>query len=323
MSIKTVSRVLNQEPYVAEATRERVEAAVRKLRYSPHPSARILAGTRTYLIALLYDNPSKNYLMEIELGALEACRAHHYHLMLAPLAFDAGDLGGQLESLVSQLRLDGALLTPPLTDHPSVLKKLGELKLPYASISARKQNQRIGVKIDERAAVREMMAHLVELGHRRIAHITGHPDHGASEWRLEGYRDGLRTAGLSYDREVVVDGLFSHASGRQAANRLLDLRHPPTAIFAANDDMAAGVISAVCERGLSVPGDISVCGFDDTPIARHIYPPLTTIRQPSQEMGKAACAQLLHAIRDRSAGETIEVPYTLKIRRSTGPARSE
>ena len=317
VSMKTVSRVLNHEPNVAEATRKRVQAAVDRLGYKPYQSARVLAGRRSYLVGLLYDNPSKNYLMEVELGALEACLEHHYHLMMIPVQYDTDDIGVQLESLIGQSRLDGVLLTPPLTDVPALLQELDRIGVPYASLSARQENERIGVAVDEHSAAREMVEHLIGLGHRRIAHIKGHPAHGASDWRLSGYLEGIQAAGLEVDSDLVVDGLFSFQSGHAATNRLLDLDQPPTAIFAANDDMAAGAISAICERGLSVPGDLSVCGFDDTPIARHIYPSLTTVHQPSRDMGRVASMELLQAIRDPGAGKVVTLPYTLELRKST------
>ncbi len=320
VSMKTVSRVLNREPNVAAATRARVEAAVGKLRYTPHPSARTLAGRRSYLVAMLYDNPSSNYLMEVELGLLDACKAHHYNLMLAPLVYDARDIVDTVEAMVEQSRLDGVVLTPPITDDAALLARLDELDVPYASISPMEAHRRVGVTVDEGSAVREMIAHLVSLGHRRIAHIKGHPAHGATGWRLAGYRAGLREAGLAFDPALVVDGEFSHESGFRAATRLMALPEPPTAIFAANDDMAAGVICAVYELGLQVPRDVSVCGFDDTPISRHIHPALTTVRQPTREMGQLAGLELLKALRDRDEAGMVEVPYTLQLRRSTGPA---
>jgi LacI family transcriptional regulator len=320
VSMKTVSRVLNHEPNVSDATRIRVEKAVEKLRYRPHPSARGLAGRKSYLVAMLYDNPSSNYLMEVELGVLDACQAQHYHLMLAPLVYDAKDIVAKAEALIVQSCLDGVVLSPPLTDDDALLARLDQLGVPWASISATEPHRRIGVVIDERNAVREMMAHLVALGHRRIAHIKGHPAHGASGWRLAGYKDGLKQAGLRYDPRLVAAGEFSYDSGFAATSKLLDLAQPPTAIFAANDDMAAGAICAICERGLSVPKDVSVCGFDDTPIARQIYPALTTVRQPTREMGRLAGIELLKEIRTPGSGGLVQVPYALQLRRSTGPA---
>jgi LacI family transcriptional regulator len=319
VSMKTVSRVLNNEPNVSERTRQRVEAAVETLRYRPLPSARVLAGRRSYLVALLFDNPSANYLMEIEMGVLDACQAQHYNLMLAPLSYAAEDLVEKVEALVLQSQLDGVVLTPPITDDVALLRRLEELGIPYASISAKEQNRHVGVVVDEYGAVCEMMAHLASRGHQRIAHITGHAAHGASGWRLAGYREGLRRAGLRYDPALVVEGEFSYESGVVATHRLLDLERPPTAIFAANDDMAAGAICAIGERGLSVPRDVSVCGFDDTPIARQIHPALTTIRQSTRDMGRLAAVELLKDIRELGAGGIVDVPYTLQLRRSTGP----
>ncbi|WP_233198820.1 MULTISPECIES: LacI family DNA-binding transcriptional regulator [Luteimonas] len=319
VSMKTVSRVLNHEPNVAEHTRLAVEAAVEKLQYRPLASARLLAGRRSYLVAMLYDNPSSNYLMEVELGVLDACQSQHYNLMLAPVDYTASDIVAKVESMIVQSQLDGVVLTPPITDDATLLARLDELGVPYASVSAQERHRRIGAVVDERSAARDMVLHLASLGHRRIAHIKGHSAHGASGWRLAGYRDGLQQAGIDYDPTLVVAGEFFYESGFDATNALLDLPLRPTAVFAANDDMAAGAICAICERGLSVPRDVSVCGFDDMPIARHIYPSLTTVRQPSREMGRLAGLELLKAVRDSNAGETLVLPYALQIRRSTGP----
>lgn len=320
VSMKTVSRVLNHEPSVSERTRKRVEAAVEALRYRPLPSARVLAGRRSYLVAMLFDNPSSNYLAEIQMGVLDACQSQHYNLMLVPLTYLDKRLVAKVEALVLQTQLDGMLLTPPLTDDAALLGRLAALEVPWSSVSAMEPHRRVGVVVDEFGAVCALMEHLVALGHRRIAHITGHPAHGATGWRLQGYREGLRRAGLEEDPALVVAGEFTHESGYAAANRLLDLDRPPTAIFAANDDMAAGVIYAVSERGLSVPGDVSVCGFDDIPIAHQVYPALTTVRQPTRDMGRLAALELLREIREPGRGGIVEVPYALQLRRSTGPA---
>lgn len=322
VSMKTVSRVLNNEPNVSDETRRKVEAAAKRLRYRPDPSARSLAGNRSYLIAFLYDNPSSNYLMEVELGVLDACEAYRYNMMLGPLIYDHEGVTAKVEAMIAQWRLDGLVLTPPITDDAALLARLDDLGVPFASVSPMSTEGRVGVTVDERAAVSDMMAHLASLGHRRIGHIKGHPAHGASGWRLAGYREGLARAGLPYDPALVVDGAFSYESGLAGANRLLDLRVRPTAIFAANDDMAAGTICAACERGLSVPRDLSVCGFDDTPIARHIYPSLTTVCQPTREMGRLAALELLKAIKAPGEGMMLSVPYELRFRRSTAPASS-
>lgn len=318
VSMKTVSRVVNNEPHVREDTRLRVQAAIEQLQYRPHPSARSLAGQRTYLIALLYDNPSPNYVMEVLAGVLDACEAHHYNLVLHPMDMGAPDFMARAGEWLQHAHLDGLILTPPLTDHAGLLARLRADGTPYASISPMVLEKRIGVTLDEHGAAREIMRHLTSLGHRRIAHIKGHPDHGASTWRLSGYEEGLREAGLPLDPGLVVDGEFSFDSGARAAKRLLDMPQPPTAIFAANDDAAAGVISVAYQRGLSVPRHLSVCGFDDTPMSRQISPSLTTVRQPSRDMGRVAATELLRSVRDPGAGAMLRMPYTLQLRDSTG-----
>ncbi len=317
VSIKTVSRVLNQEPNVREETRHRVETAVSSLQYKPNPSARSLAGQRSYVVALIYDNPSSNYLMEVQGGVLDACRSSHYNLVLGPVAYDHPHCIAHIADLIQHSRSDGLILTPPLTDYVELLAHLDEMGVPFANISPRTHHGRIGVTLDEQGAVFEMVGHLISLGHTRIGHIKGHPDHGASQWRHAGYREALQHAGIAYDPMLVVEGEFSYDSGVSGAEKLLDLPEPPTAIFAANDDTAAGVIRAAGKRGLVVPDDLSICGFDDTPISRQIFPQVTTVRQPTREMGRVATLQLLKAIRDADAGEMVRMDYALQLREST------
>ena len=319
VSMKTVSRVLNHEPNVREETRDRVTRAVEQLQYKPNLSARSLAGQRSYVVALVYNNPSRNYLMEVQSGMLEACRANHYNLVLAPVGSGKQRTADDIKGLFEYFGPDGVVLIPPLTDDNVVLTYLEEHKVPFACIAPRNPQKRIGVMMEETAAVLELISGLIALGHRRIGHIKGPRTHGACQWRYAGYREALRKAGIAYDAALVTQGEFSFDSGINGANHLLDLTDPPTAIFAANDDMAAGVIRAAGERGLAVPRDLSVCGFDDTPIARHIYPALTTVRQPTSEMGRLATLELLERIRTPGAGRMVHVEPTLLFRESTRP----
>lgn len=320
VSMKTVSRVLNREPNVREQTRERVLEAVEKLRYVPHTSARSLAGNRSFLIALLYNNPSDNYLMGIMSGVLEACEQRQYNMMLGPVEWDSRRSIRQLEELVGRSRPDGVVLTPPITDAPALLSRLIELEIPFASISPKVRKGVVGVGMDEKQAAFDMVSHLVSLGHRRIAHVSGHPLHGATKLRLAGYQQGLKQAGLVFDPQLVVPGLFSFESGVAAANQLLSMKHRPTAVFAANDDMAAGVITVALDRGLRIPEDLSVSGFDDIPMSKHIFPPLTTVHQPVRDMGRLATLELLAEIQSAGSGRMLPVPHTLQQRRSTGAA---
>ncbi|MCK7594318.1 LacI family DNA-binding transcriptional regulator [Pseudomarimonas salicorniae] len=320
VSIKTVSRVLNREPNVRPQTRERVMQAAQALRYTPHVSARSLAGNRSFNIALLYNNPSDNYMMGVISGVLSACAHEHYHMILCPAPLQEDEVLECVDELMARSRPDGLLLTPPLTDSPVLLNRLDELEVPFAMISPKLRDQHVGVAMDEPLAAEQMVEHLAGLGHKRIAHILGHPAHGASGWRLAGYRRGMARAGLAQDPALEVPGEFSFESGVAAAKVLLDREDRPTAIFAANDDMAAGVIHVAYERGLRVPQDLSVCGFDDTPMSRQLFPALTTIHQPTDEMGRMATLALLGYMRDQTCTGIRCVPHTLIVRRSTGPA---
>lgn len=317
VSPKTVSRVLNEEANVRESTRERVRSVMAALNYRPNLPARSLASNQSFLVANLYDNPSPGYVTEIQAGVLEACDLHHYSMMVRPLNVEADDFLQRVETLILHHRPDGLVLTPPITDHAELLQRLNQQGVPYASVSPRERADTIGVFMDEQQAARDMVAHLLALGHQRIAHVMGHRGHGASGWRLDGYRDALAAGGLSYDPTLVVQGDFSFASGVAAARQLFSLQRRPTAIFAGNDDMASGVIWAAAERGLSIPNDVSVCGFDDMPISRQIWPTITTIRQPGHEMGRLAALQLLEVLRGSGTGRMVEVPYAVQLREST------
>lgn len=319
-SKKTVSRVLNQEPGVRKEVRERVLAAVAELNYRPLTSARSLATNRSFMIGLLYDNLSPSYIMEVQAGVQEACEAQQYSMMVQPLDSKARDFMERVEGILWRHRPDGLILTPPITDHPALLAHLRDTGLPFASIAPRKSKGIAGVILHEREAAAAMVDHLVALGHRHIAHIIGDPKHGAGVWRLAGYRDGLKRAGLEERAEYMVQGQFSFESGVRAARQLLALKERPTAIFAADDDMAVGAIWAAAEAGVSVPAEVSICGFDDTTIATQVWPLLTTVHQPVRDMGKRATEELLLGLLGKGEPRMVEVGYEMRLRASTGPA---
>ena len=320
-SKKTVSRVLNNEPNVRESMRERVLAAMAALKYRPLASARSLAGNRSFLIGLLYDNLSPSYIMEVQAGVLEACEAQHYSMMVRPLVSAAEDFVERVEDMLSRHRPDGLILTPPITDHAKLLESLRKHDIPFASIAPRHPQRCIGVMLNEREAAAAMVTHLVTLGHRRIAHIIGDTKHGAGIWRLAGFRDGIKQAGLKETPAYMVQGRFSFESGVAAARRLLALKRRPTAIFAADDDMAAGAIWAASEAGVAVPAELSICGFDDTAIAAQMWPPLTTVHQPVREMGRTATEELLRQVSGKGNARMVEVRYEMRIRTSTAAPR--
>jgi len=324
VSIKTVSRVINHEANVRADTKQRVLAVIAELNYRPNPSARHLAGTHGYNIALLYDNPSASYLMDLQRGALESCQVEGFHLILQPCGLKDQDLEATINNLIVESRVPGLLLSPPLCDAGGLIDKLdswGVLHARIAPIDVARQGPYVAV--DDRGAAFELISHLIEQGHRRIGIIKGHPDHGAGHWRYEGYLTAMRQFGLPIEDALIVQGYFSFDSGLAAGRQLLSLSDRPTAIFAANDDMAAAVLHVAHEMAIDVPAQLSVAGFDDTPLSRHVWPPLTTVRQPVQEMARQATMQLIDRIRKRgqsqSAGPSA-MYCSLVIRDSTGLA---
>jgi LacI family transcriptional regulator len=209
------------------------------------------------------------------------------------------------------------ILSPPLSSQAALLARLDAGQLPHALI-APPAPSRWGVSIDDEAAARLATAHLIELGHRRIGFIGGHPDLEASAQRQRGHELALREAGISDSARMIEPGEFTFESGRRAAFRLLARTPRPTAIVAGNDDMAAGVISAARASGLALPGELSVVGFDDTPLARMLWPSLTTMHQPIDEMAMCATRLLLERLgTDRPAPAATALEYRLVRRGST------
>ncbi len=320
VSIKTVSRVLNREKRVSEATRAKVNAAVASLNYRPNVAARTLAGHRSFQIALACDNPSPYYVYEMQSGIRDRCQMDGVRMIAQPYDHDSERLLDDIESLVDASGVDGLILTPPATDYPEVLALMARRNVRFVRVSPGTDlDLTASVFIDNVGAATAMTRHLLALGHRRIGFISGHASYATSTQRLEGYRTALDDADIAFDPQLVRPGDYDFASGADAAEALLALRGPPSAIFAANDDMAAGALSVAHRRGLSVPAQLSIAGFGDDAVSRMVWPPLTTIRQPTRTLGYQA-ADLLLAAEFRI--ERREVPFELVRRESTGPLRS-
>lgn len=322
VSMKTVSRVLNDEPNVRPAMRDKVMQAVAELNYSPNLSARGLAGKRSYLIGLLYGNVSSSYLVNVQTGVLEVCNGDHYGLVLHPCSGAPEDLVDEIENFMTQSRVDGLVLTPPISDYAPLIALLKARHINHVRISPLDTTGGAAVAIDEYRAAYELTQYLVDLGHRRIGFIKGPVDHGASYCRFSAFQDCLAENNIAGDERLIMDGDFSYEFGVSAGQYLLDLDQPPSAVFASDDDMAAGVMHVAHDRGINVPGQLSVAGFDDSPLSWQIWPRLTTVRQPSRQLGQAAAARLLRMIRGRESADDFAGPeildYELKIRDSTG-----
>jgi LacI family transcriptional regulator len=328
VSIKTVSRVVNKEPNVRESTRAQVEKAIGELQYRPNASARNLASQRTRLIGLIYDDPSAyelptaGYVIRMQQGTLEACRNAHYELLIHPCNFRKKNLGSEIAALIEETRPAGIILAAPLSNMPKIVRAIESTGTPCVRLSPGKTNgQQLSIATNDREVSAEMTRYLASLGHKRIAFISGHPSHKAVANRLLGYQDGLEQSGLPFSTRLVVEGDNSFGSGEECAMKLLKRKQPPTAIFAANDDMAVAAIRVADSLGIKVPGQLSIAGFDDITIARQVFPRLTTIRQPLSKMAERAATALINGNADVLSGErTVIVPSSLKIRESTGPA---
>jgi LacI family transcriptional regulator len=297
----TVSRVINGEKNVRETTRLAVIDAVKKLNYSPNLAARTLAGAEQIRIGLLYSNPSAAYLSRFLVGTLEQARLNHVQLIIEDCQADE-DAEQAVRKLVGS-SVDGIIMSPPLCDSEALLKMIDREGVMTVVIANWRPPGNISViRIDDVEAAATMTRHLLSLGHRRIGFIKGNPKHKASSQRLNGFKAALKDAGIAHDPALLVNGQFTYRSGLQAAEQLLNLPEPPTAIFASNDDMAAAAITVAHRRHLEVPKDLTICGFDDTDFAQSIWPELTTIHQPIAEMSRAAVDLLVEQIRARRAG---------------------
>jgi len=298
VSIKTVSRVVNNEANVAAKTRERVQLAIDQLGYQPNSAARGLSSGRSYVIGMAYENPNEfSYMKDILNGALRACEATGYSLLLKPVVLPEAALVDRIMEFAVQARLDGLILTAPLCDDQELIASLHNRAVKVACISPKAAVAgAVNALSDDEGACFAVTDYVIRQGHARVGFIKGHPDHGASLKRLRGYKKALAQHGIRYQSALVTPGYFDFASGRKGAGRLLDRSEPPTVIIAANDNMAAGVMFEARERGMAVPQDLGVVGFDDTPIASQVWPPLTTVRQPIGAMADFVVRQLIQKL---------------------------
>lgn len=328
VSMKTVSRVVNREPNVRESTKAKVDAAIAKLNYRPNQSARNLASQRAHLIGLIYDDPSAyeipsaGYVISMQQGTLRACRKADYELLIHPCNYRKKNLDSEIAALIEQARPAGIILAAPLSNMPRVVRAIESTGTPFVRLSPGRPNeQQRSVATNDREISAEMTRYLASLGHKKIAFITGHPSHKAVANRFAGYKDGLQQSDLKFSERLVVPGDNSFGSGEICAKKLLSRKQPPTAIFAANDDMAAAVLRVAERKGIDVPGQLSIAGFDDISLARQVFPNLTTIRQPLSRMAEQAATMLIEGKNGNASGKgAVIVPASLQIRESTGPA---
>jgi len=329
VSFKTVSRVLNGEASVNADIRAAVEQAMAQLDYRPNRAARTMRGNRSFAVAVLAggrDEPADGaavqfppFMGDVVAGAAQGCRPAGYHLVLELLAYgDQARAAAITTALLDDVAPDGVVLVPPLSDLGWLLDLLETRGVPHVRLMPGAEPGRgLSLALDDHAAAKAMTQALLDLGHRRIGFISGPADHLAAADRRAGFAAAIKACpGASAVHDA---GDFYMASGEAAAARLLALPDRPTAIFAANDSMAAGALRAAMARGLSVPGDVSVAGFDDSTVAQLTVPALTTVRQPVRDMARHAVAMLITAAQGHKAPPARQFTCELVQRASTAP----
>lgn len=322
VSKRTVSRVINDSPKVGKATRERVQRVIEELDYRPNAQARGLAAKRSYLLGMIYDNPDALYIDDVQRGVLSVCRQCGYELVVHPCDRGTHTLTREAVGFVSHSKLDGVIILPPISENNDLAGTLAKAGVNYVRLASIALDSAEHVVIsNERSAAAAMAEYLVGLGHRRIGYVAGPEGMKSTRERLEGFCDALEMQGCAPCSDLVARGAYSFESGIACGKALLAKPEPPTAIFASNDEMAAGVISAARQLGLEVPRDVSVAGFDDSALASRIVPSLTTIRRPVREMARLAATKLIASIdgRDDEARVAVMLDPTLVIRESTRP----
>lgn len=322
VSKRTVSRVINKSPKVNQATREKVQGVIDELGFRPNVQARGLAARRSYFLGMIYDNPDALYIDEVQRGVLSVCREFGYELVVHPCEKNSDTLTAEAIAFVDRSKLDGVIILPPISEDNDLAGALGKDEVHYVRLASIALDTADHVVVaNERSAVAAMAAYLVELGHQRIGYVTGPEGRKSTRERLEGFCEALEKHGCTPCDELIARGAYTFESGRECGHALLEMETPPTAIFASNDEMAAGVIYAAQELGRRVPEDVSVAGFDDSALATRIRPTLTTIRRPVREMARLGTKKLIASIdgRESEARMGIFLDPELVIRDSTRP----
>ncbi|MBX9746311.1 MAG: LacI family DNA-binding transcriptional regulator [Hyphomonadaceae bacterium] len=326
VSKKTVSRVINQSPFVKADTREKINAIIAEIGFSPDPQARGLAFRRSFLIGLVYDNPNPQYVVNMQLGMLDAMRGSGYELVVHPCNRGNPTFLADFRRFIERQKLSGVVLTPSVSEDDRVKAILDEIGCAYIRIASVPVDEPEHIIVsNDRMGGRAAARHLAELGHTNIGFISGPSTFRSSHERRGGFEEELKDRKLKLADGYIMQGAYTFETGVSCGAELLKLTPRPTAIFAANDEMAAGVLHTIRRAGLNCPEDVSVVGFDDFQIASSVWPPLTTVRTPTREIGRMAAEKLIGMSDEADEDHPREAAPTtspvLVVRDSTGPAR--
>lgn len=297
VSFKTVSRVVNEEDGVKTELRERVQQAIKKLNYQPNITARRLRG-KSATIGFIYNNPNSNYVITMLHGILATCRKNRYELVVHPCDGNSSidETYDEIVALTQRSSVAGLVLTPPISESPEIISRLEAAGIKFTRIvssSEPPEDVERTIYIDDRRAAYQITEHLIRQNHTSISFFNGDPEHHSSEERLDGYKAAMRDNGIPIDGHLIVPGEYTFQSGMQRGKELLDSDNRPTAIFACNDEIAAGTLFAARMQGINVPEQLSIVGFEDSPFSRQSWPSLTTAKQPNDEIAGHATQLLI------------------------------
>ena len=295
VSKKTVSRIINNSPLVRKDTREKVETLMREVGYVPDPLARGLAFRRSFLIGMVYDNPTAQYIVDMQYGALDALRESGFELVVHPCDTRSPGYIDGVRRFVQQQKLHGVMLIPRASEDQNLADMLAEMGCRYTRIVPVGFEDTDGRMIvtHDRDGAAEAADYLLSLGHRDIALITGPSAYRSAHERTAGFIDALQRRGIELPPARIIEAGYPFDSGVAAAEKLLLGKQRPTAIFTGNDEMAAGVYKVAMRAGINVPRELSVVGYDDSPLASRLWPSLTSVRRNTRDTGRTAAAMLI------------------------------
>ncbi|MBX9884849.1 MAG: LacI family DNA-binding transcriptional regulator [Novosphingobium sp.] len=330
VSLQTVSRVINNEPNVRPELKERVLEAISRLGYVPSIAAQRMSGSRSYLILALNDRDrtiadwrarqGTDWVDQMLLGGMLKCAEHGYRMIVELVDTHSDHVTRELLAAIAALQPDGIILTPPHSDNPQIVRCLDEQKIPFARIGSKTRDAGMPILMDDEGAAATATRYLVDHGHRRIGFIAGDPEYNLSGWRIDGWKAAMAEAGLPIGG-LLHAGDFTYASGERAAQALLALPEPPTAIIASSDQMALATLEVARKAGLAVPRDLSLVSFDNTPMMQFTQPPLTAIDQPIAATTSKAVELIIAAQKGNGPPAALTViPATLVERGSVARA---
>ena len=294
VSKKTVSRIINNSPLVRKDTREKVETLMREVGYTPDPLARGLAFRRSFLIGMVYDNPTAQYVVDMQNGALDALRGSSFELVVHPCDTRSPGYIEGVKRFVQQQKLHGVILVPRASEDQALADMLEEIGCRFTRIASLPLDDTSQMVIThDRDGAAEAADYLLSLGHRDIALITGPSAYRSAHERTAGFIEALHNRGIELPPGRIIEAGYTFESGVAAAEKLLLGKQRPTAIFTGNDEMAAGVYKVAMRAGISIPRELSIVGYDDSPLASRLWPSLTSVRRNTRDTGRTAAAMLL------------------------------